>query len=171
MFDPITLGLIGSAIGGLTSKKPLKGALLGGAMGAGGGLLAGGMGGAGGAAGLLGNPMTAGAYGTGLGTQQTAMLAAQEAGMGAMPIAGSMFGNASSALKTAKPFMDAAGTGMQVAGAMTPPEQGAPPPPQLAPQMGAQTLETLAQRDPQAELMAEAEQRKKRRIGLLGAYA
>lgn len=169
MFDPITLGLIGSAIGGLTSKKPLKGALMGGALGAGGGLLAGAAGGAGGAAGLLGNPMTAGAYGTGLGTQQTAMLAAQEAGMGAMPIAGSMFGNAGAALKTAKPFMDAAGTGIQTAQALTPPDQAAPPPPQLPQQMGAQTLQSLAQRDPQADVMAEADMRKKRRMGLLGA--
>lgn len=167
MFDPITLGLIGSAVGGLTSKKPLKGALMGGALGAGGGLLAGGMGGAGGAAGLLGNPMTAGAYGTGLGTQQTAMLAAQEAGMGAMPIAGSMFGNASSALKTAQPFMNAASTGMSVAGALNQPDQP-PQPPQLPQQMGAQTLQQLAQRDPQADLMAEAEMRKKRRMGRFG---
>lgn len=170
MFDPITLGLIGAAVGGLTSKKPLKGALLGGAMGAGGGLLAGAAGGAGGAAGLLGNPMTAGAYGTGLGTQQTAMLAAQEAGMGAMPIAGSMFGQAGSALKTAKPFMDAAGTGMQVAGAMNKPEQPIQAP-QLAPQMGGQTLQTLAQASPQPDVMQEAEMRKKRRMGLLGGMA
>ena len=41
MFDPITLALISSAIGGLTNKKnPLKGALLGGGLGYGGGLLA-----------------------------------------------------------------------------------------------------------------------------------
>lgn len=170
MFDPITLGLIGAAVGGLTSKKPLKGALMGGALGAGGGLLAGAAGG-GGAAGLLGNPMTAGAYGTGLGTQQTAMLAAQEAGMGSMPIAGSMFGQAGSALKTAKPFMDAASTGMQVAGAMNQPEQGAPPPPQLAPQMGAQTLQQLAQGAPQYDAGQDAEMRKKRRMGLLGGVA
>ena len=169
MFDPITLGLIGSAIGGLTSKKPLKGALLGGAMGAGGGLLGGAMGGAGGAAGLLGNPMTAGAYGTGLGTQQTAMLAAQEAGMGSMPLASSMMGKASSALKTATPFMNAASTGLQVAGALTPPEQPMAPP-QLAQQDGGQTLQALAQQ-PQFDAGQEAEMRRKRRMGLLGGVA
>ncbi len=41
MFDPFTLALIGSAVGGLTNKKdPLKGALMGGALGMGGGALA-----------------------------------------------------------------------------------------------------------------------------------
>jgi hypothetical protein len=41
MFDPFTMILIGGAIGGLLDKKdPLRGALLGGAMGYGGGLLA-----------------------------------------------------------------------------------------------------------------------------------
>ena len=152
MFDPITLGLIGSAIGGLTSKKPLKGALLGGAMGAGGGLLGGAMGGAG----VAGDAMMPGLLGANAPMAAFNPMAPQ--GMAGM-------------MAQAKPFMDAAGTGMKVVGAMTPPEQGAPPPPQLAPQMGAATLETLAQRNPQAELMAEAEQRKKRRMGLLGAQA
>lgn len=165
MFDPITLGLIGSAIGGLTAKKPLKGALMGGALGAGGGLLAGA--GAGGTAGLLGNPMTAASYGTGLGTQQTAMLAAQEAGMGSMPIAGSMFGTAGETLKTAKPFMDAAGTGVQFAGALNQPDN-LPPPPQLPQQMGAQTLTAIAQQQPAAGIEQEAEMRRRRRLGLLG---
>jgi len=167
MFDPITLGLIGAAVGGLTAKKPLKGALMGGALGAGGGLLAGG---AGGASGLLGNPMTAASYGTGLGTQQTAMLAAQEAGMGSMPIAGSMFGTAGETLKTAKPFMDAAGTGVQVAGALNQPDS-LPPPPQLPQQMGAQTLTAIAQQQPQAGIEQEAEMRRRRRLGLLGGVA
>ena len=167
MFDPITLGLLGAAVGGMTSKKPLKGALMGGALGAGGGLLAG-AGGAGGASGLLGNPMTAGAYGTGLGSQQTAMLAAQEMGMGSMPVAGSVFGQAGAAMKQAKPFMDAASVGMQAAGAF--PDDPMVQPPQLPQQMGAQTLQSLAQQ-PQFDAGQMAEMRKKKRMGLLGGMA
>jgi hypothetical protein len=148
MFDPITLGLIGSAIGGLTSKKPLKGALLGGAMGAGGGLLAGGMGGAG----VAGDAMMPGLLGANAPMAAFNPMAPQ--GMAGM-------------MSQAKPFMDAASTGMQVAGSMNQPEQ-APPPPQLPQQMGAQTLQQLAQGNPQANVMAEAEMRKKRRMGLLG---
>lgn len=159
MFDPITLGLLGAAVGGVTSKKPLKGALLGGALGAGGGLLAGGMGGGG----LLGNPMTAASYGTGLGSQQTAMLAAQEAGMGSMPIAGSLMGN----IKAMQPAVSAIGTGVQAAQAFNEPEMPIQPP-QLAQQTGAQTLQALAQA-PQFDAGQQAEARKKRRMGLLGS--
>lgn len=59
-------------------------------------------------------------------------------------------------------------TGMQVAGALTP--QGGPgvPPPQ-APQQSAQGLQAFAQQSPQMDIQAEAEMRKKRRMGLLGA--
>lgn len=91
MFDPLTLALIGGAAGGLLNKKdPLKGALLGAGMGYGGGLLAapasaGAAATAEGAAGLLTDPVraaqTASMYGTDLGSQQTAMLAAQDAGL------------------------------------------------------------------------------------------
>lgn len=165
MFDPITLGLLGAAVGGVTSKKPLKGALLGGALGAGGGLLAGGMGGASGASGLLGNPMTAASYGTGLGSQQTAMLAAQEAGMGSMPIAGSLMGN----IKAMQPAVSAIGTGVQAAQAFNEPEMPIQPP-QLAPQTGGQTLQVLAQ-GPQFDAGQQAEMRRKRRMGLLGGMA
>lgn len=71
--------MIGAAVGGLTNKKdPLKGAALGGLAGyAGGTFLAPGSA----VAGAVGNPATAAAYGTGLGSEQTAMLAAQDAGM------------------------------------------------------------------------------------------
>ena len=151
MFDPITLGLIGSAIGGLTSKKPLKGALLGGAMGAGGGLL-GGMGGAG----VAGDAMMPGLLGANAPMAAFNPMAPQ--GMAGM-------------MAKAKPFMDAAGTGMQVAGAMNQPEQGAPPPPQLPQQMGAQTLQALAQGSPQYDAGQDAEMRRKRRMGLLGGVA
>mgnify|MGYP007069468618 CR=1 FL=1 len=96
--------LLGAAVGGLTSKKPLKGALLGAA----GGALTGGMGG------LLSNAGTAASLGTGLGTQQTAMLAAQEAGMG---------GGLLSSLKDAAPAMNAAATGIQTAQSLMPQQQ------------------------------------------------
>lgn len=66
MFDPFTMALIGGGLGALTSKKPLKGAAMGAAMGGAGGLLAGAGGASGGMGGLLGNPMTAASYGTGL---------------------------------------------------------------------------------------------------------
>lgn len=93
--------LIGAGLGAVTSKKPLQGAIKGG--------LLGGIGGA--AGGLLGEAGTAATYGTGLGTEQTAMLAAQEAGMG-----GGLLG----AMKDAAP---AAMTGIQAAQAAMPQEQ------------------------------------------------
>lgn len=96
--------LIGAGLGAVTSKKPLQGALLGAA----GGALTGGMGG------LLSNAGTAAAYGTGLGSQQTAMLAAQEAGMG-----GGLLGT----LKEAAPVANAAMTGIQTAQSLMPQQQ------------------------------------------------
>lgn len=109
--------LLGSAMGALTSKKPLKGALLGAA----GGALTGGMGGllSGGA-----NAGTAAALGTIPGSQQTAMLAAQEAGMGG--------GGLLSTLKDASPVANAAMTGIQTAKSMMPQQQ----PIQAAPLQG-----------------------------------
>lgn len=123
--------------------------------------------------GLLGNPGTAASYGTGLGTQQTAMLAAQEAGMGSMPISGSLIGNATTAAKTAKPFMDAAGTGMQVANAMTPQEQPTTPPAVTAPVPGM-TLQQLADQNQQnytAPLLSAANARAARRQQRRGLLA
>lgn len=104
MFQFLPL-LIGAGLGAATSKKPLQGALLGGA----GGALTGGL--LGGSEGLLGNAGAAATYGTGMGTQQTAMLAAQDAGMG-----GGLLG----AMKDAAP---AAMTGIQAAQAAMPQEQ------------------------------------------------
>lgn len=142
--DPFTLALLGGAVGGLLDKKnPLRGA----AMGAAGGyfapgLMAGG-GAAGGAAGqtagLLGVPGAASGTGS-----QAAMLAAQNEGFGAVgqqllaEAAGGASGlavptsvnmaaglqKAGETLKQAKPFMDAAGTAMQIQGMFQ-----EPPPP------------------------------------------
>lgn len=163
MFPLLMPMLIGAGIGAVVSKKdPLKGALLGAGAGALGGQFAPGLlGGASGAAtptgllgaeaagstgvgGLLGNPVTAASYGTGLGTQQTAMLAAQEAGMGSMPISGSLLGGVSQFSKDAAPVMSAVSTGMSMAG----PDQPAPPPSpmmsrplDLSPVLNSQQLE------------------------------
>lgn len=167
MFDPITLSLIGGGIGALTSKKPLKGALLGAGMGYGGGLLAGGA--AGGAGGLLGNPMTAASYGTGVGSQQTAMLAAQEAGMGSMPIGGSLLGGVSGFAKDAAPVMNAVSTGMSLAGQGQ--DQPVQTPPPMVGQGGPQGLTGLLQSIQQgqsAQIQADEQKRAARRAALRG---
>ena len=144
--------LIGGGLGALTNKKnPLKGALLGAGMGALGGAVAPAMGG------LLGNAGTAAAYGTGLGTQQTAMLAAQEAGMGGL-------GGLKTALGYAEPISQAMGTAQQFMG----PDEAPVPPPQLQQQNGGQILAQLAQ--PQQVQTSEQERmmRRQQRRGLLG---
>jgi hypothetical protein len=123
-FDPFTMALVGGAVGGLLDKKaPLRGAALGALGGYGGGLLASpvsaGAVGEGAAAALAdpaANIATAAQYGTNIGSQQTAMLAAQEAGGLAAP----------SMLSQAKPFMDAAGTAQQIAGMTNQPKQQMP---------------------------------------------
>lgn len=165
MFDPITLSLIGGGIGALTSKKPLKGALLGAGMGYGGGLLAGG----GTAGGLLGNPMTAASYGTGLGTQQTAMLAAQEAGMGFAPTSTGLFGDVSKIAKDAAPVMNAVSTGMSMAGQGQ--DQPVQTPPPMVGQGGPQGLTGLLQsiqQGQQAQMQADEQKRAARRAALRG---
>ena len=68
-----------------------------------------------------------------------------------------------------KPIMDAASTGIQTAQSMTPQQQPMQAP-QLQQQNGAQTLQALAQQ-PQFDAGQEAEMRRKRRMGLLGAQA
>lgn len=172
------LAAAGSAGAGAAGAGAAGAGLLGagtagaGAAGAGtAGLLGGAGTGAASGAGLLGNMGAAASYGTTLGSQQTAMLAAQQAGMGSMPISGSLLGGANSAMSTAKPFVQAAQTGMQIAGALTPQGGPAPAAPQLPQQNGAQTLQALAQQSPQMNIEQEAEMRKKRRMGLLGVQA
>ena len=166
MFDPITLSLIGGGIGALTSKKPLKGALLGAGMGYGGGLLAGGGTAAGG---LLGNPMTAASYGTGLGTQQTAMLAAQDAGMGFAPTSTGLFGDVSKIAKDAAPVMNAVSTGVSLAGQGQ--DQPVQTPPPMVGQGGPQGLTGLLQsiqQGQQAQIQADEQKRAARRAALRG---
>ncbi len=216
------LPLAGAAIGAMTSKKPLQGALLGAGLGATGGAAAGGLLGAGAAgAGAAGTAGAAGSAGGGLlgaagtgaagaGTtaatqtagllapgaasgagSQAAMLAAQNEGFGAigqqltaqaaggatgMPVPGGVnfaagIQRAGEAFTKAKPALDAAGTGVQVANAL----QDQPtqtPPPQIVPTAGgAESLTSLfqaAQQGAQGQIDKEAEIRKARRRGLLG---
>lgn len=99
--------LIGGGVGLLTNKKnPLEGALLGAGLGAAGGAL-------GGAGGLLGGAAPSGAAYTGT----AAELAAD--GLGGVNMMPNTFESAMAGAqelaKGAKPFMEAAGTGMQVA--------------------------------------------------------
>jgi hypothetical protein len=140
--------LIGGGLGAMKSKDPLKGALLGAGLGAAGPAL-------GGLLGSAGTAGTAAAYGTGLGSQQTAMLAAQEAGMGGMGL--------KDALGYAAPIGQAMGVAQQFM-----PQDQAPPPPQLAQQTGGGILAQLAQM-PQTPMPGEQERmmRRQQRRGLV----
>ena len=150
----IWMPLAGAVMGALTNnKKPLKGALMGAGMGAAGGLLGPALGAAGGASGSAGGLLGAGAEAGAMsvptafgGMSTTAALAPTSSALGSggatlgqSAIASgaatpSIWDTAQTAMKGAKPFVDAAGTGMQVANAMTPkttpyqPVQGMPLP-------------------------------------------
>lgn len=162
--------LLGGGLGLLTNRKdPLKGALLGAGMGAAGSaLMPAAMGGAAAGeagGGLLGNMGTAMQYGTVPGSQQTAMLAAQEGGLGA----GGLLDAAKGFAKDAKPFADAAATGMQFADQGQQNQLPAPMPLNFQNSGGPQTLASLAggmQQDPRLAQADEA--RRARRRGLLG---
>lgn len=167
-FIPMLLGAAGGAL--FNKKDPLTGALMGGGLGAAGGLLApgGGFGGAAGQGGLLSNPLehvgSAMTHGTNIGSQQTAMLAAQDAGMGANPMA------------QASEFMKPAGIAMQAADAVKPnPEQLPPPPVPQMPNFGgaSQTLAQIAQQPQQMAMQQQQidEAKKQRRMGLLSRMA
>ena len=165
-FIPMLLGAAGGAL--FNKKDPLTGALMGGGLGAAGGLLApgGGFGGAAGQGGLLSNPLehvgSAMTHGTNIGSQQTAMLAAQDAGMGANPIASDL--------------MKPAGIAMQAAQSVSPEQEPLPPPP--VPQMpnyggASQTLSQIAQQPQQMAMQQQQmdEARKQRRMSLLSRMA
>ena len=152
-FDPFTLALIGGGIGALTSKKPLNGALIGAGLGAaGGGLLGAGASGATGGAGLIGNMGAASAYGTGLGTEQTAMLAAQDSGMG-----GGLLGGIDTVTKYAKPVGDAAGAATNVLGLFKPESDRIQASPVVAPGSGPQGLSNLVANNNQMDMMRQRE--------------
>lgn len=177
---PLMIPLIGAVGGALLNKRdPLKGALIGAGLGAGGAMLAPGLLGAAGTgaatagtgaaaaegmagtAGLLGNAGTAATYGTGLGTQQTAMLAAQEAGMNTMP---GLLGQAD---KLIKPI----GTAMNAAQAAAPQqENNLPAPPMLTPPTSSPNLAQIAQNDAglMERIQDEEVKRRNRQLGLIG---
>lgn len=210
MIDPFTLALIGAAAGGTLNaargKDPMKGALIGGALGAGGGLLgaaagpgamsgllggssaaagtAGAAGAAGtagtagaGSAGLLAGAETAGALGTNLGSQQTAMLAAQDAAFGGSAAAQGMNpawatakGAFNGANQIAKPVGTAVSTAATVKSLMP---QDKPmqimPAPVAVGQGGAQSLSQLVSNNSsKAQMIAQEQaQRAQKRNALL----
>lgn len=162
---PIAIGAIAGAMS--NKDKPLKGAMIGGAMGAGGGLLggaalaggaaAGGAGAGAGAAGAGAAGAGAAGAGSGVGYGLGQSLAAGSAGSATMaggsaaaaPSAGLLgtFGQQAGQFATnAKPFMDAASTGISAAGLLGG-GQGQQQSPQLQPlsNTGAQTLAQIAQ--------------------------
>lgn len=162
---PLLIPIIaGAAIGALSNKdKPLKGAMIGGAMGAGGGLLGGAAlaggaaaGGAGAGAGAAGAGAAGAGAGSGVGFGLGQLLATGTAGSATMaggsaaaPSAGLLgtFGQQAGQFATnAKPFMDAASTGISAAGLLGG-GQGQQQSPQLQPlsNTGAQTLAQIAQ--------------------------
>ena len=160
MFDPITLALIGGAVGGLTNKKdPLKGALLGAAGGyAGGGLLA---------------PTAAGAAANGAAyTGTAAELAADGLGGVAMQPTGLEAGllGVKDFAKQAKPVMDAAGTAAQVAQMTKQPPQAPIQHAQLMPSTPSPMFNNVMQNIMGKQQMDRAmeEQRKARRMQLIG---
>lgn len=112
--------------------------------------------------GMVAAPMMAGTAAAGTAGSGLMGSAAGTAGTAAP----GLMGQASSFMTKAKPFMDAASTGIQTAQSMMPPDQLIAPP-QLPQQMGAQTLQALAQQLP-FDAGQMAEMRKKRRMGLLG---
>lgn len=117
MADPMTLAMVGAAAGAVTNKKdPLKGALMGAALGGGGGLLAGGA--AAGGSGLLGGAAPLGATAAG-GLTASAIPAGGVVGGGALLAGGAPAAAAPGLMsQLANPAVLAAGS--QLAGSMTP---------------------------------------------------
>jgi hypothetical protein len=156
--DILLMAALGAGAGALTNKKdPLKGALMGGALGGVGGAVVPGLLSAGGATAGIAPGATAAAEGGLLaGGEQAAMLAAQEAGLGATGSlgwggattglqggmnsmfgadagmqAGGLLGQAGSVMDKAKPVMQAAQTGQQMASATDQPQLPAPAAPMI----------------------------------------
>jgi hypothetical protein len=117
MADPMTLAMVGAAAGAVTNKKdPLKGALMGAALGGGAGLLAGGA--AAGGSGLLGGAAPLGATAAG-GLTASAIPAGGVVGGGAL-LAGGAPAAAAPGLMSQLANPAALVAGSQLAGSMTP---------------------------------------------------
>lgn len=184
--DMLLMAALGAGGGALFSKKdPLKGALIGGALGAGGAALPGLLGAGGATAGI--------APGATAATGAADMLAAQEAGAGLLgtgnlgwggattgiqgginsalgaetgATAGGLLGNAD---KIAKPV----GTAVQAANMFTPPERPMPPPPHIVPPTASPSLSNLVQdtyqnQMKQRELEMQRRLAQKQRIAQMG---
>lgn len=168
--DVLLMAALGAGAGALTSKRdPLKGALMGGALGAVGGAAA---------PGLLAGGAGAGGAASAAGTQ-AGMLAAQEAGLGAASmgwggattgVQGAMNGllgsemgaSAGGLLSNADKIAKPVGTAVNVAQSMQEPDQPLPPPPQL--QRTTMNLnETIAQGDMRRQY-EDAEQMRRRQM-------
>jgi len=156
MFDPFTLSLIGAGIGSFANKDPLKGALMGGALGYGGGLLA---------------APTTGATGAGLLAEQAAAPVADAAiTQVANPVVGANPGlleYAAHYAKQAKPYLDAAGSASQVAGMFgneqpPAPIQASPITMPQGPNMAANSMMQSINQDKQSTFQADAERRARR---------
>lgn len=170
--DPITLSLIGAALGGMTSKKPLKGA----AMGALGGYFLPGLLGAAGTAGAAG----AGAGAASAGAAPTGLLAAESAIPAAMsptvPGQATFLDKLKAVNESAKPFMQAAGAAQTAASFFPASQPVETPPPQFgggANPVFAQFTQQLQQLE--AQRMQEEMERRQAQRGLLsqmgGGYA
>ena len=156
MFPLLIPMAIGAFAGAMSNKRnPLKGAVMGAGMGALGGAAA---------------PAIGGLFG---GAASGAGAAAGGAAGGASGAAGGAAGGASGLLGTmgqyAQPIMSVASQSGLLGGGEQQPTQGATPLP--VNNAGAQTLTSLAQsgdQQVQNELLAAEQERRKRRVGLLG---
>jgi hypothetical protein len=154
MFDPFTIALLGSALGGLTNKKdPLKGALIGGGLGLGGGLLA-----------APGAAASAGAEGfAGLGGAGGSGLAGGVPGFLSQPSA------LESIMGVAKPVGQAAGAASAVQGLLGNHQQPLPPSPIAQPQPNGNLNQIVSGNNQQSQLFQQqSEQERARRMALLG---
>lgn len=162
MFPLLIPMAIGAAGGALTSKKPLKGALMGAGLGALGGAAAPAIGGllGGGSAAAAGGAASSGAASAGFGLGQPLVTGT----MGASEIAGTASGAGKMAglLDTANKFSPLMGVGMQAMSQSgdEQPIQGAAP--QVG-QGGSEVLAGIANNSPSAQLAADAQARAQRR--------
>lgn len=165
-----------ATVGALTDrKKPLRGALMGAGLGAGGGALMSG----GGLGGLMGGGSAAGGGAGGLlggsgATSGAAAAAPWADGAGAIVAPGTapstgLLSSVNSTLSQYKPMMDAASTGLSMSGAMNQ-EQAAPMQAPEVQQMqgGSQTLAQIAGQGADPKMQGDVQERMRRRQMMRG---
>lgn len=166
-----------ATVGALTDrKKPLRGALMGAGLGAGGGALMAG----GGLGGLMGSGSAAGGGAGGLlggsgATSGAAAAAPWADGAGAIVAPGAapstgLLSSVNTTLSQYKPMMDAASTGLSMSGAMNQEQAATMQAPEVQQmQGGSQTLAQLAGQDGgTAQMQAGAQDRERRRQMIRG---